>query len=368
MGAVYLATQVQLERSIAVKLVRPSVLKAHPGTTKRFMKEAAALSKLVHPNIATVYDYGRTVSGQLYVAMERLHGHSLGEVVGREGPLSFRRIVRLGLQIGRALRSAHAVGIVHRDLTPADVMLVRGPHDEDQDHVKVLDLGLAKVLTPDNGIDLSGDVGVRADIYAFGCLMFFMVTGQPPIKVDGADVVTSMRLRMPVPEPADVGYRRDCPRQIERVIAKCLEKQPGDRYDSIGDVLTDLKSALGTLPRGVSASSPVPLENTPWSDEFAAPAPPRAPTPTQMYASPPPVAEAPPPLAAPFIDESVQPAPSVTNEYSSPDLLRPPKQSRLPMIIGVVALLIAIIGASFAVGVAFRDEVVGSLPQAEQSE
>src|SRR5262245_7388150 len=107
-GIVYKATQLQLDRMVAVKIISPDPENNHEDAKRRFMLEAATLAKLVHGNVVTIHDYGQTEEGDLFIAMEYLDGHSLDEVIQREGPLPFRRLVRIAVQIARALRQAHA--------------------------------------------------------------------------------------------------------------------------------------------------------------------------------------------------------------------------------------------------------------------
>jgi serine/threonine-protein kinase len=255
-GVVYRATQLQLSRTVAVKIVSTK----HESA----VQEAATLAKLVHANIVTVYDYGETEDGELFIVMEYLEGRLLDEVV-HDGPLPLDRVLWLAIQMGRALREAHAKGVVHRDLKPSNVMLVRGPEEGDHDHVKVLDFGLAQLIGA--GTDASADqmlagtprfmapeqicgedTDFRADIYAFGCILYYLLTGAPPFDGDSRfEIVQSHLTRDPRPI-LQHGFRRDCPAELETIILRCLEKTPDRRPCSVSALVEELKAVYAMLP------------------------------------------------------------------------------------------------------------------------
>ena len=215
-GCVYRATQLQLNRTVAVKIVS-TAQEAFAEARTRFILEAATLAKLVHANIVTIYDYGETEQGELFIVMEYLDGRSLEEVVQQDGPVSLERVVRLSVQIARALREAHAKGFVHRDLKPGNIMLVAGTEEADHDHVKVLDFGLAKLTSSAGSEEHVGDATLigtprymapeqicgeetdfRADIYSFGCILYYLLTGAPPFDGDSRfEIIRSHLVREP---------------------------------------------------------------------------------------------------------------------------------------------------------------------------
>lgn len=285
MGVVHRAKQLGLERVVAIKLVSPKVAERDPSFAERFHLEAASLAKLVHPNVVTVHDYGRTPDGELFIAMEHIEGAPLNAVVDRDGPLSFLRILRIALQIARALRAAHAMGIIHRDLKPANVMLMRDADEDDRDCVKVLDFGLAKLLDrPGERRNLEvtrtptllgspkyiapeqacGDPAApSADIYSLGAVLFYLTTGTTPFQGSTASEVVKHHIRTPVPELHTVGYRRSVPRELSKLICRCLEKHPGDRYASMHEVIGAIKAAYGALAstsRAMNLSVPPPAK------------------------------------------------------------------------------------------------------------
>src|SRR5262245_26668316 len=148
MGVVCVATQLQLNRRVAVKLLSQKRGKPDNEFTRRFYLEAATLARLLHPNIVTVYDYGQA-ENDLFIAMELLNGRALSQVIEEDGPMPWPRILRITVQIARALREAHQHGIIHRDLKPSNVMVMPGTEEENPEVAKVLDFGLAKLVLPD---------------------------------------------------------------------------------------------------------------------------------------------------------------------------------------------------------------------------
>jgi serine/threonine protein kinase len=281
MGMVYLATQLQLERTIAIKLLNGRLRVTDPGFARRFVLEASTSARLIHPNVVTVHDYGESESGDLFIAMEYLNGLSLSKVIEQQGPLPFHRILRIATQIGRAMRVAHHVGVIHRDLKPSNIMLVKGAED-DSDHVKVLDFGLAKVFENPNTIEkdiISSDLthattmlgspkymspeqirceqcDPRTDIYSFGVVLFLMCSGAAPYTGDSAPDIAAQHLKSPMPSMSSVGYKRRVPPEIESIVTRCMSKTKEHRYPDMTPLLNDIKSALrALLAQGRRASS-----------------------------------------------------------------------------------------------------------------
>ena len=199
MSIVYYGEQVRMKRPCAIKVLSPRRGVDHADFARRFQLEASVAARLTHPNTVTIFDYGETDDGTCFIAMEYLQGRSLAEEVKRVGALSPDRAIHIGRQVCRALREAHALGVVHRDLKPGNVLLVR--QDDDDDFVKVLDFGLVKdIRRPGGEVDDRMEIGqlvgsprymapeqvrgrpvdARADVYALGATIYTMLTGRPP--------------------------------------------------------------------------------------------------------------------------------------------------------------------------------------------
>jgi TonB family protein len=262
-GRVYRAEQLPLGRPVAVKILDP---RAHGEVDadeptgqfqQRFLLEASVASRLQHPNTVSVFDYGRTKDGIYFIAFELVEGRSLLALVRDEGPLEASRTVHIALQIARSLREAHRVGVVHRDLKPACVLLTH--HADEHDFVKLLDFGLVthedsttgdtsaggsymgspKYMSPEQ---IRGDqVDSRADVYALGVCMYEMLTGHPPFH-RGNTVHILMAHMQELPAPIE---RSNCPPQLASLVMRCLAKNPSARPPSMDEVIVQLKQAVG---------------------------------------------------------------------------------------------------------------------------
>ena len=256
MGDVYLAEDEVLPRVVALKVL----LRERSGdeiAQQRFMREARAASALSHPNIARIYEAGE-IDGQMFIAMEYVDGEPLDALIAR-GSLSTEEVVRLALQLASALEDAHAHGIIHRDLKPSNVMLTsRGD-------VKVLDFGLAKFHEFDSRIDddstawktesglllgtipymspeqaLGKATDPRSDIFSLGVVLYQLVTARLPF-AGATHAETLLRITSSQPEPM-ARFNYDLPLELERIIRKCLEKEPGRRYQTAAELFVDLRN------------------------------------------------------------------------------------------------------------------------------
>ena len=269
MGEVYQARDTRLERTVAIKVLAPA-LASDPAFRERFEREARTISGLTHPHICTLYDVGNQ-DGAEFLVMEFLEGQTLGERL-ESGPLKIDEALRLAIQIADALDRAHRFGIVHRDLKPGNVMLVRGHGSSSLPTAKLLDFGLAKraespvatvttiqeplavtrasVITGQGTIvgtfqymapeQLQGAVvDARTDIWAFGCLLYEMVSGRRPFEAPThAGLIAAILERVPPPIGAS-GVA--IPAALERLIGACLVKNPDDRFQSLRDVRRELE-------------------------------------------------------------------------------------------------------------------------------
>jgi serine/threonine protein kinase len=253
MGVVFRATHALLHRPAAVKLLAAG--HDGPESLERFEREAELTSRLSHPNTVAVYDFGRTESGTPFYAMEYLDGLDLETLVERYGPQDPRRVAHLLAQIAGALAEAHGIGLVHRDVKPANVMLCEraGAHDV----VKVLDFGLTKELGAP-GLDASDSgrvvgtplylppeavvaperVDARSDLYAVGAVGYFLLTGAPPFAGGTIAEVCAHHLHTAPLAPSRRGFR--VPPELEALIVRCLAKSPEDRPESAASLRAEL--------------------------------------------------------------------------------------------------------------------------------
>lgn len=279
MGRVYLATQLPLERKVALKqLVRPSL---NDDFRRRFFLEASVLARLSHPNIVVIHDYGEASDGSLFMAMEYLNGASLLDALRREGRLTVVRACEIAGQVCRALRHSHKQGVAHRDLKPGNIMLMSDVEDEEgevrRDIVKVLDFGLVKVFQEEEDSDVERDltraemmlgsprymapeqiqcvdVDARADVYSMGVVLFAMLTGRPPF-VGSTLEILNQHLESPVPGVNELtqqlkgfnAVNSDVEPVLNGIIRRCMEKNPDDRYQSMEELLLELRTAYRLL-------------------------------------------------------------------------------------------------------------------------
>ncbi len=284
MGEVYRARDTRLDRTVAVKVLSPA-LAADPQFRERFEREARAISSLQHPHICALFDVGEADAIR-FLVLEFLEGETLADRLARIGPMPFAEAIKIGIEVCDALHKAHRSGIVHRDLKPANVFLVRKGGSSSSPTAKLLDFGLAKTAAP--AVATSGlsmlpttppnvtaqgtilgtfqymapeqieglDADARSDIFAFGSLLFEMVTGRTAFEGRTRAALLGSILK---DDPTPVTQLQPAaPPALDRIVATCLAKDPDDRYQSARDLLRDLQWAATAGPvaaSGVASTS-----------------------------------------------------------------------------------------------------------------
>ena len=260
MGVVYKARQVSIDRVIAIKVLNPQMA-SDQQWVQRFSNEAKACSRLQHPNTIRMFDFGQTSDGRFFMTMEFLEGNVLRAAINNQ-PMAPNRVMKVLIQCCASLAEAHAIGIIHRDIKPDNVFLLNMAGSPD--FVKLLDFSVAKLLqeggqmktqagvvfgtpqymSPEQGRGLPLDA--RSDLYALGILGYEMLTGRVPFNDDNPMTVLQMHLRSEVPPmPPSV------PANVQNVIKRALDKEPGRRYQSAGEMMQHCQQVFAELSGGV---------------------------------------------------------------------------------------------------------------------
>jgi serine/threonine-protein kinase len=268
-GAVFQGTQIATGREVALKVLHPHNVQ-DATVVARFRREAEACSKLRNEHTVTIYDFDETDDGVLYLAMELLKGQSLQQVE-REGPgLDPWRVLRVLDQVADALGEAHALGIVHRDMKPENVMLERRGTT---DFVKVLDFGIAKIVAADGGKGLPAltavgqtlgtlefmspeqlrgkDLDGRSDVYALGMMAYEMLTGELPFKeAKSSTDVIQFHLQTPAPAPSSLRPDLNIPSEIDEIVLKMVAKNRDDRHANTNALREHIRQVLVQNEKG----------------------------------------------------------------------------------------------------------------------
>src|SRR6266481_4747108 len=290
MGEVYLAEDSRLHRKVALKIL-PVEMAAHHDRMRRFKQEATAAAALNHPNIAHIYEIGES-GGTNFIAMEFVEGMTLREKIHSD-KTELRKLLRYLQHTAEGLAKAHTAGIVHRDLKPDNIMITR------DGHAKILDFGLAKLvepqlsdagagenlgdaataimqqhstpgmimgtvgyMSPEQAQGKTSEIDQRSDIFSFGCILFEAATRHKPF--EGDSIVKSLHSLIYEPAPQIKDLNPSAPADLQRIIRRCLAKDPDERYQSIKEVRIELKELRRELETGAdfddTASPPTNTE------------------------------------------------------------------------------------------------------------
>jgi len=266
MATIYRARDAQLERDVAVKVLRPE-FGQDPDFLARFRDEARAAASLSHPNIVAVFDFGQDQAGEQFIVMELVDGQDLASILRENGPLAPRQAARIASDVAKALHVAHTHGIVHRDVKPSNILISR------DGRVKVADFGIARALD-DAQVTLPGvtmgsvhyfapeqargePATAASDTYALGIVLFEILTGQRPFSGDGAAAVALARLTTTPPRPS--ALRASVPPALDAIVLRAMALNPADRYASaaamggaLDGFLADGSSGAGMAAAGAA--------------------------------------------------------------------------------------------------------------------
>ncbi len=358
-GHVYKATQVAFDRAVAIKVLYcEDDDDATQRFRRRFEREAAIAAQLAHPNIVTILDFGETDEGDVFIAMEFLEGQPLYMALQEQGRFSTQRALNIALQVTRALRRAHGMGVVHRDLKPANIMV--RPDGDGLDMVTVLDFGLVKVFDSDTeeGLDgieeenltsagaLMGTPGYmapeqavgdqidgRADLYAVGIILTQMLTGRLPFEGNSIVELITAQVMQPVPFVRELEPELEISDELEATVHRCLNKDRDERPESAEALLQELKEAWLQETEhsfGTEASmKPGLLDSVPDTVRSKIP---------QIGASAK-IHEAELPVV-PLLDDPLEEPPSATGNTSTKEIMIPTASRRAWLWLSLVAIVV----------------------------
>ncbi len=262
MASVYLSRHLMLERLCALKVISQSIAKERPQAIDLFFNEARAAAALVHPHVVTVHNIG-THGEYHFIELEYVEGETLEHDLDRNDRVGPVRAVQVMLQVCDALAAAHASGLVHRDIKPSNILVTR------DGQAKLADFGLAKTVfsaadgsgeRPDEGRErvILGTpyymapelfdcvpADTRSDVYAVGVTLFQLLTGHPPYRGGSLSTLAKKHRKAPIPDVAELAP--ETPRSVREIIQRCLAKEPIDRFQEAGELLTELRAVYGAL-------------------------------------------------------------------------------------------------------------------------
>ncbi len=354
MGQVYLAEHVKMGRRCAIKIMMPGTM-SDPDAISRFNREAANASRISHPNVCAIYDFGETADGLIYLAMEFIEGTSLTGLMEEAGTLPLPRAAAIVTQTAEALQVAHDLGIVHRDLKPDNIMVITA---RGKDTVKVVDFGIAKAIGGDDGKSqkvtktgfvvgtpeymspeqLSGDpVDGRSDLYSLGLVFYKMLTATSPFPADSQQETMIKRLTDdPMPLAAarpDVRF----PAEVQRVIDRALARTPGDRYRSAGEFAREVRALVAQTTGQVDVEA---------GTQVVRPQDLKAPVPATRV--------------DPAAGRAAKPSPPTQGAAAAKPAARKSGLPLVPIVVGVLAL---VAGGGYA----FRGALFGDAAQADST-
>lgn len=272
-GKMYRGTHLLMDTPVAVKILAPA-LAADEKVVKDFSSEARAVSRISHPNILNVTDFGSDVNGTVYTVYEGAAGETLKETIRRDGKFKLERAVRIAWQIASALSAAHAGGVVHHRLNAKNVLLAQTAGDAET--VKILDFGAARndnqaafdhtanlkdleYLAPEQNASVA-DADERSDVYALGVILYEMLAGEVPFTAESQAALILKQAENPPPPLSS--FRRDLPEAVELVVIKALAKNPEMRYQSAAEFVNDLNRA-SNIAGGAETVTPVNFADAP---------------------------------------------------------------------------------------------------------
>ena len=282
MGEVYLAQDTKLDRRVALKIL-PADVASNRDRMERFIREAKSAAALSHPNIAQIFEIGDDDQTH-FIAMEFIDGATLREKIHQEHS-ELRKLLRYLQHVAEGLAKAHAAGIVHRDLKPDNIMITR------DGHAKILDFGLAKLIepqpmpggdssevatvvmrqhsspgtvmgtvsymSPEQAQGKTKEIDQRSDIFSFGCILFEAATGRKPF--EGESIIKSLHMVVYEPAPPIADFNPSAPSELQRIVRRCLAKDPDDRYQSVKEVAIELRGLRRDMEgAGIDTTVPPP--------------------------------------------------------------------------------------------------------------
>lgn len=301
MGEVYLARHVHLHELRVIKILRQDLAR-DPSAQKRFLREARLATQIKHPNVAILYDFSTLDEGDFYMVWEHIQGQDVGDRIRQLGPFPVATAIQLGIQALRGLEALHALGVIHRDISPDNLMIEerKGQGNQTGSQIKIIDLGLAKTLEPDANYEVtqvgmfmgklrycspeqagavSGEsVDLRSDLYSFGLVLYEMIAGLPPFDSENPHGFIFKRLSE---DPLPLRGRNPqvaVPPELDRVVLRALQREPGKRFLDAAEFIQALEGVL----RGMSAVATQEIQLPPLTGAPRLAGPPRTRTASEL--------------------------------------------------------------------------------------